>query len=63
MSRVREHLHEPIKMPFFNSNFGPACSKLRSFSAENRPFLSSCKRSLEYINVTVCLWSYFLMKL
>ena len=33
-------------MPFFSSNFGPVCSKSLTFSAENRPFLSSCKRSL-----------------
>ena len=33
-------------MPIFSSNFGPVCSKVLSFRAENRPFLSSCKRSL-----------------
>ena len=36
------------KVPFFSSNFGPLCSKSHSFSAENRPFLSSCTCSLRF---------------
>ena len=34
------------KGPFFCSNFGLVCRKSLSFSSDNRPFLSSCKRPL-----------------
>ena len=54
------HLHELIKCPF-QLEFRAVCSKSLSFSAENRRFSSSCKRSLkdEY-QVSYCVLVFVL---
>ena len=53
---------EANKEPFFRSNFGPVCSKSLSLSVGNRPFLSSCKRSLntDFTRKTITSSAYHL---
>ena len=50
--------------PVFSSNFGPVCSVSLSFGAENRPFLSACKRppglGIYFLIPSIIKYTYFI---